>query len=227
MTALAAGRITKPKGGTARRQSYLMADDAVIYAGGMVCLNATGYAVPAANTAGYSDVVGIAVATVDNTNGGDGGNAVVVEYGIAFLLDVGAGITQADVGRDAFVVDDQTVTDAGAATGGVRVGKILEYLNEAQDKAWVNIDNAASARDASIGAAQMALFVSTEQTGTGSAQNVAHGLGVVPSKVLVVPTSHPGTPDTGAFDIAEGAHDATNVIVTVTTNVTFKVWALA
>jgi hypothetical protein len=227
MTALAAARITKSKGGTPRRQVYLVDGGSVIYAGALVCINASGYAVPAAATAGFSDVVGIALADVDNTDGSDGDTAVVVEYGIAFLLDVGGGITQADVGRDAFVVDDQTVTDAGAATGGVRAGKILEYLNEAQDKAWVNVDNAASSRDASIGAAQLALFVSTEQTGTGSSQNVAHGLGATPSKVLIVPTEHPGTPDTGAFDIAEGAHDVTNVVVTVTVNVKFKVWALA
>lgn len=75
--------------------------------------------------------------------------------------------------------------------------------------------------------AKAAVFVSAEQTGTGSAQNVAHGLGAVPAGVLVVPTSHPGTPDTGAFDIAEGTHTTTNVVVTVTTNVTFKVFAWA
>lgn len=68
-------------------------------------------------------------------------------------------------------------------------------------------------------------FVSTEQTGTGSPQNVAHGLAAIPAAVLVVVTEHPGTPDTGAFDVAEGAHDGTNVIVTVTANVKFKVMA--
>ena len=75
--------------------------------------------------------------------------------------------------------------------------------------------------------AKAAAFVSTEQTATGSSQNVAHGLGAVPAAVLVVPTEHPGTPDTGAFDIAEGSHDATNVVVTVTANVKFKVFAWA
>lgn len=76
-------------------------------------------------------------------------------------------------------------------------------------------------------AAGAAMSVSAEQTGTGSAQNVAHGLGVAPSLVLVVPTEHPGTPDTGAFDIAEGTHTSTNVVVTVTANVKFKVLAFA
>lgn len=66
-------------------------------------------------------------------------------------------------------------------------------------------------------------FCSTEQTGTGSAQNVAHGLGVVPSAVLVAPTEYSGT---GAFDIAEGTHTTTNVVVTVTSGLKFKVLAL-
>lgn len=75
--------------------------------------------------------------------------------------------------------------------------------------------------------AKAPVFVSTEQTATGSSQNVAHGLAATPAAVLVVPTEHPGTPDTGAFDIAEGTHTSTNVVVTVTANVKFKVFAWA
>ena len=66
-------------------------------------------------------------------------------------------------------------------------------------------------------------FVSTEQTGTGSSQNVAHGLSGTPSAVLVSVTEDPA--GTG-FDVAEGAHDGTNVVVTVTTGVKFKVLAI-
>lgn len=84
-----------------------------------------------------------------------------------------------------------------------------------------------SLADDSVTAAKAAIFVSAETTGTGSAQNVAHGLGVVPAAILVVPTEHPGTPDTGAFDIAEGTHTTTNVVLTVTANVKFKVFAWA
>lgn len=71
-----------------------------------------------------------------------------------------------------------------------------------------------------------ATFVSTEQTATGSAQNVAHGLGLVPSAVLIVPTDL--TPATvGQYSAVEGTHDATNVVVTVTTGKKFKVFAWA
>lgn len=84
-----------------------------------------------------------------------------------------------------------------------------------------------SIRDEAVTFPKAAVFVSSEQTGTGSSQNVAHGLGVTPSAVLVAVTEHPGTPDTGAFDVAEGTHDETNVVVTVTTDVKFKVLAWA
>lgn len=81
--------------------------------------------------------------------------------------------------------------------------------------------------DDAVTFAKAAVFISSEQTGNGGAQSVAHGLGAVPAGVLVVPTEHPGTPDTGAFDIAEGVHTSTNVVVTVTTNVKYKVFAWA
>jgi hypothetical protein len=66
-------------------------------------------------------------------------------------------------------------------------------------------------------------FISAETTGTGSAQNVAHGLGVIPSAVIIAPTEYSGT---GAFDIAEGTHTTTNIVVTVTSGLKFKVLAL-
>lgn len=71
--------------------------------------------------------------------------------------------------------------------------------------------------------AKAAVFASTEQTGTGSAQNVAHGLAAVPALVMVSVTESDGN----AFDVAEGAHDSTNVVVTVTSGVKFKVLAWA
>ena len=75
-------------------------------------------------------------------------------------------------------------------------------------------------------AASAGVFVSAEQTGTGAAQNVAHGLGVAPTAVLVAPTDL--TPATlGQYSAVEGAHTATNVVVTVTSGKKFKVFAWA
>ena len=84
----------------------------------------------------------------------------------------------------------------------------------------------------SIGATQLAnqavtkakakVFISTSQTGTGASQNVAHGLGVVPSLVLVAPLTL-----TSPYSCVEGTHTNTNVVVTVTSGATFKVLAWA
>jgi hypothetical protein len=69
-------------------------------------------------------------------------------------------------------------------------------------------------------------FASTEQTGTGSAQNIPHGMGVVPKAVFCIPTdTSPAT--AGVFTVTEGAHDATNCVVTVTAGKKFKVLAIS
>ena len=68
-------------------------------------------------------------------------------------------------------------------------------------------------------------FLSAEQTGNGSAQNVAHGLGKIPEKVLVMLTGGPAS--WAACSIVEGTHTDTNVVVTVTANFKYRVQAFA
>ncbi len=82
----------------------------------------------------------------------------------------------------------------------------------------------ADIKDGEVKAVDMAIFASAETAGTGSAQNVAHGLGVAPSKVLISATEFGANV---AVDIAEGTHTATNVVLTVTSGVKFKVLAFA
>jgi len=66
------------------------------------------------------------------------------------------------------------------------------------------------------------VFVSTELTGTGSAQSIAHGGTVPPYVVVVIPTdTSPAT--VGVFTVVEGSHDKTNVIVTVTSGKKYKI----
>lgn len=65
-------------------------------------------------------------------------------------------------------------------------------------------------------------FVSSETTGTGSSQTIAHGLGRTPTKVLICLTEFLSNQ---SVDVAEGAHGSTNVVVTVTSGVKFKVLA--
>lgn len=66
-------------------------------------------------------------------------------------------------------------------------------------------------------------FKSTEQTGNGSPQNVAHGLGVTPSVVMIIPSNLTG----GAYVVTEGTHTTTNVVVTVTSGEKYIVVAYA
>lgn len=129
---------------------------------------------------------------------------------------------------------DATMRGAPKGTVVVNESTGIAYQNTGTANAptWSQIEGTggvgtADVADSAVTKAKAAVFFSTEQTGTGSSQNVAHGLGAIPAGVLVVPTEHPGTPDTGAFDIAEGTHTTTNVVVTVTANVKFKVFAWA
>lgn len=72
------------------------------------------------------------------------------------------------------------------------------------------------------------VFNSTEQTATGSAQNVAHGLGVTPrSAIAWVTAGHDGAGGAGdkVPTITVGTHGATNCVFTVTAGAKFRVWA--
>lgn len=66
-------------------------------------------------------------------------------------------------------------------------------------------------------------FKSTEQTGNGAEQSVAHGLAKKPDQVLIIPSNLTG----GAYVVTEGNHDSTNVKVTVTSGEKYIVWAKA
>lgn len=71
-----------------------------------------------------------------------------------------------------------------------------------------------------------AMFASAEQTGDGTEQLIAHGLGRTPRMVMVTPTDLlPAT--TGDYTVTEGVHDATHVKVTVTSGKKYKVYAWA
>ncbi|MBI5815894.1 MAG: hypothetical protein HZB29_09825 [Nitrospinae bacterium] len=100
---------------------------AKIYEGALVSAKATGYAAPATDTAG-EHFLGVARIEADNTGGTNG--AITVE---GYREDVheltGAGaMTQADVGEDAYVVDDATVGRGIAAQPVNVTGVVLKRI---------------------------------------------------------------------------------------------------
>ena len=111
-------------------------DGDVIYAGAIVCLNADGYAVPGSDTAGLK-MAGIAREKADNSAGADGAVSVILRRQGIFKMTFSAAITQAAVGADACIVDDQTVALAATTTNDIVAGEIVELIDSTH--AWVDI----------------------------------------------------------------------------------------
>lgn len=93
--------------------SVPVAASAKLFAGAIVAANATGFAVPG-STATTLTYLGRAEESVDNTGGGNGAVAVQVRRLSAFKWANDGSITQAHLGKTAYIVDDQTL----AATNG-------------------------------------------------------------------------------------------------------------
>jgi hypothetical protein len=101
MTALAADRPdARIMEGSIR--SGKVAAGVVIYKHALVCKDANRYIVPAANTTGYSNVIGIAVSKVDSTGGANGAKSVQIRSGISINVKTSA----ADQAWDALCVTE-------------------------------------------------------------------------------------------------------------------------
>ena len=130
MTALSAKRITKSRGLT-RKVRYLMANGVTVYAGGMVCLNSSGLAIPAAAASDNRAVLGIAVESVTSADATTWCEVVEGE----FLMDAQT-IAQDDVFKIVYADDDATVDDAQATDAPV-AGRLIEYVSASSG--WVRI----------------------------------------------------------------------------------------
>ena len=81
----------------------------------------------------------------------------------------------------------------------------------------------ADIKNATIKAEDTKIFVSAVLVGTGSAQTFNHGLGATPTKTIV------GVINFGAsvaVDIVEGTHTSTDCVVTATSGIKYKIWAM-
>ncbi len=132
MTVLAAGRDTASKSGTIFELP--MAVD-IVYKGGMVCLNAAGFAAPASDALDYSRVVGVAFETVDNSGGSAGDINVRLDSGRSFKFTA-ASIDTGDVGRMMYVTDDNVFNDARGSFA-IPAGVLVE--RDSSTVGWIYI----------------------------------------------------------------------------------------
>ena len=133
MAALTKDRATPYRDGI--EIDFPVAANIKIYAGSLVCANTTGYAVPAADTAGLK-FGGVALEQADNTGGANGAKTVRLRRSGVFEFDA-ASITQAMVGTAMYIVDDHTMDDATGPTNDIRIGILVKYV--ADTIGWVDI----------------------------------------------------------------------------------------
>lgn len=116
-------------------RQYPVAASTTIYAGTMVALNSSGYAIPAADTAGLL-VIGRAEEYVDNAAGSAGDLTVNCRKGVFRYANSGSAAVDAvaDVGKFAFVEDDQTVAET--STHSVKAGIVVDIDD---DGVWVDM----------------------------------------------------------------------------------------
>lgn len=126
---------------TVRRDGVQFSDPVAaatrIFAGSLVCLNAAGNAVPGA----LSDALkarGVAQEQVDNRDGAIGDLRIETRRGVFPFANSTTTdeITRADIGADAYIVDDQTVAKT-SATSTRSVAGIIRDVDEAG--VWVEI----------------------------------------------------------------------------------------
>lgn len=144
MTALSADTARKERNPELKRlMDYPVAAATTIYAGSMVCLDASGNAVKAADTAAYV-FVGIAEAQVANTVAAGFGTAGDLRVTVASGHDVlmtqtTSAFAATDVNKTmTYVLDDDTVDVAGTTTNDVEVGVVKQYVSTTQ--IWVCIN---------------------------------------------------------------------------------------
>lgn len=133
MSALTRDRATSYREGL--EVEFRVAAATKIYAGSMVCVNAAGFAAPAADISGYR-FAGVALEQVDNSSGADGAQVVRLRRGGVFEFNA-ANLSQAVVGNAMYAVDDQTFADANGATNDIKVGVLVKYVSTT--KGWIDI----------------------------------------------------------------------------------------
>ena len=132
MTALSGNRNTSER--APRCRVYPVLDAEIIYAGGMVQLNASTGEVSMASDTASMLVVGVAETYVDNS--ADGEDADVKTGCFLFGNDATNPVTIASIGSACFVKDDNTVCVTAGSTNKNVAGTVFDVTD---DGVWVEI----------------------------------------------------------------------------------------
>lgn len=114
-----------------------MAAAAKIFAGSLVCLDASGNAVPG-STSTTIKVRGVAQEQVDNTGGAAGAKRIETRRGVFQFANSASTdqITRAEIGTQCYIVDDQTV----AKTSATNTRSVAGVVRDVDDGGvWVEI----------------------------------------------------------------------------------------
>lgn len=136
----------------------------IIYGGSFVCVNADGYALPGSDTAGLI-FQGIALHRADNSLGNAGDITVTLRRRGLVKATLATAITQANVGDNVFLVDDESVDIAANTTNDIFCGIIAQYIDSTHamidiEPAIRQADVAAHIQDASAAHAASAISLS-------------------------------------------------------------------
>lgn len=137
--ALSAPRATTCKM-TGPIKAYLMKASTTIYAGGLVMINASGTAEPAAASASNHGVVGVATKT--KTSAASGTYLITTQEG--WCKFAGTTLEQEDVGNLVYAESDETVDETAGANEPV-AGLLIEY--ESASEGWVHVSSIYAVRE--------------------------------------------------------------------------------
>jgi hypothetical protein len=111
----------------------------IIYGGATVVTDSSGYAVGATEATGLK-CWGVAEETVDNSAGSNGAQFVKVRPGV-FSRDVGTSadaLTQADIGKTVYAIDDHTVGKTTNSSARSPAGIFLGYDTDSKPRFLIN-----------------------------------------------------------------------------------------
>lgn len=173
-----------------------------------------------ASTVGSGDPVAIGnLSGVALTDYSASTGKATIDFGGVYDLSVkavdNAGNVAIAVGDPIYLVSTDTPVLSGK-TVGVFFGFALEAITSGST-ATIKVRLAGG-----IASANSGVFISAELTGDGSSQATAHGLGATPSYVVATLTEFTSAQ---SVDVAEGTHTSTNVVMTVTNGVKYRVIA--